>query len=74
MEALNVQIINPKAKLLLLNLEEMNLIRIAAKPVLSEILAKLRRNEDEVPSLEEITQEVESVRQKQYDKKMQNNY
>jgi hypothetical protein len=54
MEALNVQIVNPKAKSLLLNLAEMNLIRIAAKPVLSEILAKLRRNEANVPSIEEI--------------------
>ena len=33
MEALNIQIINPKAKLLLLDLEKMNLIRIEAKPV-----------------------------------------
>jgi hypothetical protein len=32
MEALSVQIINPKAKSLLFNLEEMNLIRIKAKP------------------------------------------
>ena len=42
MEALDVQIINPKAKFLLLNLEEMNLISIKPKPDLSEILAKLR--------------------------------
>ena len=33
MEALNVQIINPKAKLLLFDLEKMNLIRIEAKPM-----------------------------------------
>ena len=70
MEALNVQIINPKAKSLLLNLEEMNLIRIEVKPMLSEILAKLRRNEAEAPTLEEITEEVELVRQKQYEAKM----
>ena len=31
MEALNVQIVNPKAKLLLFDLEKMNLIRIEAK-------------------------------------------
>ena len=74
MEALNVQIINPKAKALLLNLEEMNLIRIEVKPMLLEILAKLRRNETEVPTSEEITKEVELVRQKQYEAKMQNNY
>jgi len=69
MEALNVQIVNPKAKSLLLNLEEMNLIRIEIKPVLSEILAKLRRNEDEVPVPEEIAEEVELVRQKRYEAK-----
>jgi len=32
MEALNVQIINPQAKLLLFDLEKMNLIRIEVKP------------------------------------------
>ena len=71
MEALNVQIINPKAKSLLLNLEEMNLIRIEVKPMLSEILAKLRRNEAEAPTLEEITEEVELVRKRQHETKMQ---
>jgi len=69
MEALNVQIINPNAKSLLLNLEAMNLIRIEVKPILSELLAKLRRNETEVPTLEEITEEVEAVRQKRYEAK-----
>jgi hypothetical protein len=73
MEALSVQIINPKAMSLLMNLEEMNLIRIKAKPTLSEMLAKLRRNESNVPSLEEITNEVELVRQKRYNAKIQNN-
>ena len=73
MEALNVQIINPKAKSLLMNLEDMNLIRIKAKPTLSEMLVKLRRNESNVPSLEEITEEVELVRQKRYNAKVQNN-
>jgi len=70
METLNVQIINPKAKLLLLNMAEMNLIRIEAKPALSEIFAKLRCNEAEVPALEEITEEVELVRQERHDAKM----
>jgi len=74
MEALNVQIINPKAKSLLLNLQKMNLIRVEAKPKLSEILAKLRRNEAELPTIEEITEEVELVRQKQYEAKVQSNY
>ena len=74
MEALNVQIINPKAKMLLFNLAEMNLIQIKAKPVLSEMLAKLRRNEAFVLSLEEITKEVETVRQARYEKRLQNNH
>jgi len=74
MEALNVQIINPKAKPLLLYLEEMNLIQVEAKPLLSEILAKLRRNEAEIPSLEEISEEIEFVRQKRYEAKEQNNH
>jgi hypothetical protein len=69
-----VKIINPKAKSLLLNLEEMNLIRIEVKPMLSELLEKFRRNEAEVPVFDEITEEVELVRQQRYEAKMQNNY
>jgi hypothetical protein len=74
MEALSVRIINPKAKSLLLDLEEMDMIRIETKPAISEILAKLRRNESEMPSLEEITEEVELVRKKRHDAKMQGNH
>ena len=36
MEALNVQLINPQAKLLLIDLEKMNLIRINAKPTTTD--------------------------------------
>ena len=72
METLNVQVINPKAKLLLMNLEEMDLIRIEVKPTLSEMLAKIRRKENEAPTIEEITEEVEWVRQKRYVEKTQN--
>jgi len=74
MEALSVRIINPKVKSILLDLEEMDLIRIETKPAISEILARLRCNESEMPSLEEITEEVEWVRKKRYDAKMQNNH
>ena len=72
-EALRVQIVNPKAKTLLLNLEEMNLIRIEVKPLLSELLTRLRRNETEIPVFEKITEEVELVRQRRYEAKKQNN-
>jgi len=36
MEAMNVQIINPKAKLLLFDMQKMNLIRIKAKPMTTD--------------------------------------
>ena len=72
MESLSVEIINPKAKTLLRNLAAMNLIHIKTQPTLASMLATLRRNEDQVPSLEEITQEVELVRQARYDRKTQN--
>jgi hypothetical protein len=73
METLNIEIVNPKAKMLLFDLAEMNLINISLNPTLSEALAKLREKEAEAPSLEEITQEVETVRQARYERKIQNN-
>ena len=72
MESLSVEIINPKAKTLLRNLAAMDLIHIKNQPTLESILATLRRNEAYVPTLEEITQEVEFVRQARYDRKKQN--
>jgi len=67
MESLSIEIINPKAKTLLRNLAAMNLIQIKNQPSLASMLAMLRRNEAQVPSLEEITQEVEFVRQARYE-------
>jgi len=73
MESLSVEIINPKAKTLLRNLAAMNLINIKNnQPSLESMLATLRRNEDQIPSFEEITEEVELVRQERYDRKQQN--
>ena len=72
MESLSIEIINPKAKTLLRNLAAMNLIQIKNQPTLASMLTTLRRNEAQVPSLEEITQEVELVRQARYDNKKQN--
>jgi secreted protein with Ig-like and vWFA domain len=70
MEALNIQIVNPKAKSLLFDLAEMDLIRIETKPLLSGLLAKLRRNESTVPSPEEIAKEVDFIRQNRYGTKV----
>jgi hypothetical protein len=73
MESLSVEIINPKAKTLLRNLAAMNLINIKNnQPDLASMLNTLRRNEDQIPSFEEITKEVELVRQERYDRKRQN--
>jgi len=74
MEALNVEIVNPKAKALLENLESIELIHIKPEISLSEMLARLRRNEPDIPSEEDITKEVELVRQYRYEKKIQDNY
>jgi predicted nucleic acid-binding protein len=74
MEALNVEIVNPKAKVLLENLESIGLIHIKPEVSLSEMLARLRRNELDIPSEEDIAKEVELVRQYRYEKKIQDNY
>lgn len=68
MSTVTIEILNPKAGALLRNLADMNLINIKQQASLLEMLAKLRRNEEVVPSLEEITQEVEIVRQAHYEK------
>ncbi len=71
MESLRIEIVNPKAKSLIKNLVDMDLIRIKKEKVKSEfteLLDRLRKHSDIVPSLEEITKEVESVRKARYEK------
>jgi hypothetical protein len=68
METLNVEILNPKAKALLINMADLNLINIKSKPSFGQGLEQLRRNEEQIPSSEEITKEVESVREQRYAK------
>lgn len=72
METLRIDILNPKAKSLLKNLADLDLIRIKKVKVKSEfqdLLEKLRSQSVDVPSLEEITAEVEAVRKARYEKK-----
>jgi hypothetical protein len=61
-------ILNPKAKKLLENLEALNLISIKkdSKKRFKEIVKQLRTKSTSTPSLEEITKEVESVRAKRH--------
>ena len=71
METIRIDILDPKAKKLLNNLADLNLIRIKKdkeKPELKELLDNLRANSDKAPSLDEITDEVEKVRKSRYEK------
>lgn len=75
MESIRIEILNPKAKRLLKNLADMDLIRIKkdkSKSEFSDLLKRLRNNTDKTPSLEEITKEVESVRKARYEKQKNN--
>ncbi len=65
----NIQILNPKAKKLLMDLAELRLISISenkSNPFLDAI-KKLRSKKTKI-SLDEITKEVEAVRAKRYAK------
>jgi hypothetical protein len=68
METIRVEILDPKVLPLLQNLADLNLIAIEERKPnsFSDVLQKLRSKADTAPSLEEITQEVETVRRKRY--------
>ncbi|OGU56802.1 MAG: hypothetical protein A2X64_07485 [Ignavibacteria bacterium GWF2_33_9] len=71
METLHIDIINPKAKNLLLDLAKLDLIKIKSdttKSELLELLAKLRNKSLVAPSLDEIAKEVKLVRKARYEK------
>jgi hypothetical protein len=62
METISVEILNPKAKQLLLDLADLKLITLKPKLTLTGLLENMRNNSESVPSLDEITAEVEKVR------------
>lgn len=71
METIRIDILNPKAKALLKDLANLDLIRIRKETSggdFSELLGKFRSKADKVPSLAEITKEVEVVRKARYEK------
>ncbi|MBX2899682.1 MAG: hypothetical protein KF775_08525 [Cyclobacteriaceae bacterium] len=71
METLKIDIVNPKAKRIIKELADLNLITIRDKDPLKSfenLLSRLRIKEKGI-SLEEITKEVELVRSKRYGKK-----
>ncbi len=71
METLKIDILNPKAKALLKDLANLELIRIRKEKSdtdFTDLLKKFRNKADRAPSLDEITKEVESVRKARYEK------
>lgn len=71
MEALKIQILNPKAIQLLKGMQDLNLIKVSQEPA-SEVkayLKKMRKNAADTPGLEEISKLVEEVRQERYEAK-----
>ena len=68
MDTIRIDILNPKAKKLLENLEALNLIAIKKdnKKRFKEIVKQLRTKSTTAPSLEEITEEVEALRAKRH--------
>lgn len=71
MEALKIEILNPKALQLIKGMQDLNLIKVTNEPVsaLKLYLKKMRSKSSTAPSLEEITKMVENVRAKRYAKK-----
>ncbi len=71
METIIIDILNPKAKKLLKDLADLDLIKIR-KPEenkVTDYLKKVRKNVEDVPTLDEITNLVEEVRAENYNKK-----
>jgi len=71
MEALKIEILNPKAVKLLKGMQELNLIRVSEEPAskIKAYLKKMRRRAKTAPTLEDITKLVEEVRADRYGKK-----
>ncbi len=71
METIRIDILNPKAKNILKDLADLNLIKInkeKKKSDFSVLLKKLRTKSKGEISLEEVTKEVEEVRKSRYAK------
>jgi len=71
MEAIKIEILNPKALKLIKGMQELNLIKVSEEPAtkFKAYLKKMRQNSATVPSMEEITKIVKKVRAERYAKK-----
>ena len=70
MDALQIDIVNPKALRLIMELQELNLIKVRKEPAsaLKAYLLNMRRQADTAPSPQEIAQIVNKVRSTRYAK------
>jgi hypothetical protein len=72
MEALRIEILNPKVKSILKQLADLELISISrvesSEIQFKKLLDKFRTKSKTAPSLEEITKEIENVRAERYAK------
>jgi hypothetical protein len=73
MDALKIEILNPKALQLIKEMQDLKLIKISEEPVLrlTKYLEKMRRRAATAPDLGDITSVIEEVRSKRYAKKRQ---
>jgi trehalose-6-phosphate synthase len=70
METIRIDIINPKAKKLLKDLADLNLIKINKekyKSDFSTLLKRIRAKSNDEITLDDITKEVEQVRKSRYE-------
>jgi len=73
MEALRIEILNPKVKIILKRLADLDLIAISRvespETELKNLLKKFRSKSKEAPTPDEITREIEVVRAERYARK-----
>lgn len=72
MEAIRIEILNPKVKRILKDLADLNLISIKSesdsRKEFKNLLKKLRLSNTDKPTITEITKEVEALRKLRYEK------
>lgn len=71
MEAIKIEILNPKALQLIEGMQNLKLIKISEEPAskLKSYLKKMRKNSDLAPDLDEISKIVKEVRKERNAKK-----
>jgi hypothetical protein len=74
MEAIKIEILNPKALQLIKGMQDLKLIKVSDEPTskLMEYLQKMRASSASVPTMDEISKIVKDVRSKRYAKKKNN--